>query len=182
MSHWWLHEYKPWMTVFDNDGKAIRLLKGFPLPVKYHGQAFELIFITHDELTFYANDCHRVKYHHISEKACLELKGEGQSIMVSDFQTVKWGRLVDGEELSPCLQSLCTFWLLCISDTHIIFKAGTNCDGWFTSEDLLAQVDHTIDIFEGKTNGFTIGLWMFYNVPSHQKCARDALSAWKLPK
>ncbi len=109
LSHRWLHEYEPRMVVFDNDGKVIRLPKGFPLPAKYHGQAFELILVTHDESTFYANDRRRVKYHHISEKACPEPKGEGQSIMVSDFQTVKWGRLVDGEELSPCLRSLCTF-------------------------------------------------------------------------
>ncbi len=43
-------------------------------------------------------------------------------------------------------------------------------------------MDHAIDIFEGKTNGFATGLWMFDNAPSHQKRARDALSARKLPK
>ncbi|KAK0185094.1 hypothetical protein F5146DRAFT_1105917 [Armillaria mellea] len=151
LSHQWLHEYEPQMTVFDKDGKVIRLPKGFPLPAKYHGQAFELILVTHNESTFYANDRCRVKYHHISKKACPEPKGEGQSIMVSDFQTMKWGWLVDGED-----------------DACVIFKAETNCDGWFTSEDLLAQVDHAINIFEGKTNRFAMGLWMFDNAPSHQ--------------
>ncbi|PBK97946.1 hypothetical protein ARMGADRAFT_1044557 [Armillaria gallica] len=158
LSHQWLHEYEPRMIVFDNNGKVIRLPKGFPLPAKYCGQAFELIFVTHDESTFYANDRHRAKYHHISKKACPEPKEE-------DFQTVKWRRLVDGKD-----------------DAHVIFKAGTNHDGWFTSEDLLAQVDHAIDIFEGKTNGFAMGLWMFDNTPNYQKCARDALFAQKLPK
>jgi hypothetical protein len=34
-----------------------------------------------------------------------------------------------------------------------------------------------IDIFENKTNGTAMGLFMFDNAPSHQKQAKDALSA-----
>ncbi|KAH9165789.1 hypothetical protein EDB89DRAFT_2007747 [Lactarius sanguifluus] len=34
-----------------------------------------------------------------------------------------------------------------------IFKAGKQHDGWFGFNELLAQVDRVIDIFEGKTNG-----------------------------
>jgi hypothetical protein len=48
--------------------------------------------------------------------------------------------------------------------------------------DLLRQVDHAIDIFEGKTNGNSQGLFLFDNAPSHQKRAADALSAKKMPK
>jgi hypothetical protein len=64
----------------------------------------------------------------------------------------------------------------------IVFKAGKNRDGWFSGEDLLQQVDMAIDIFEGKTNGFATGLFLFDNAPSHQKRAPDALSARKMPK
>lgn len=64
----------------------------------------------------------------------------------------------------------------------MIFKAGKNRDGWFSGEDLLQQVDMAIDIFEGKTNGFATGLFLFDNAPSHQKRAPDALSARKMPK
>ena len=39
-----------------------------------------------------------------------------------------------------------------------------------------------IDIFEGKTNGFATGLFLFDNAPNHQKRAPDALSARKMPK
>jgi hypothetical protein len=39
-----------------------------------------------------------------------------------------------------------------------------------------------IDVFEGKTNGFATGLFLFDNAPSHQKQAPDALSARKMPK
>ncbi|KIJ41751.1 hypothetical protein M422DRAFT_171901, partial [Sphaerobolus stellatus SS14] len=64
----------------------------------------------------------------------------------------------------------------------ILFRAGKNCDGYFTSEDLLKQVEKAIDIFESRTNGTATGLFMFDNAPSHQKCAPDALSARKMTK
>ena len=65
---------------------------------------------------------------------------------------------------------------------HIIFKAGKNHNGYFSSDDLIAQVDNAIDIFEERTNGLATGLFIFDNAPSHQKCADDALSARKMPK
>ena len=65
---------------------------------------------------------------------------------------------------------------------HIVFKAEKSCDGYFTCDDLIAQVDNAIDIFEGRTNGLATGLFLFNNAPSHQKQADDALSARKMPK
>ena len=64
----------------------------------------------------------------------------------------------------------------------MIFKPGINRDGYFTSENLLQQVEHAIDIFEGKTKGNSQGLFLFDNAPSHQKRAGDALSSRKMPK
>lgn len=63
-----------------------------------------------------------------------------------------------------------------------MFCAGKNRDGYFTAEHLIKQVDRAIDIFEGKTNGFAVGLWLFDNAPSHQKRAPDALSARHMVK
>jgi len=68
------------------------------------------------------------------------------------------------------------------SEACILFKAGKNRDGYFDNDDLITQVDHAIDIFEGKTNGFATGLFLFDNAPSHQKRVPDALSAHKMPK
>jgi hypothetical protein len=68
------------------------------------------------------------------------------------------------------------------SEARIFFKAGKNRDGYFDGEDLLQQVENAIDIFEAKSNGFTTGLFLFDNAPSHQKRAPDALSARKMPK
>src|SRR6266699_6962338 len=85
--------------------------------------------------------------------------------------------------------SKCTVRIFChkgfnfiVREARVIFKAGKNRDGWFSGEDLLRQVDTAIDIFEGKTNGFATGLFLFDNAPSHQKRAPDALSARKMPK
>ncbi|PCH39108.1 hypothetical protein WOLCODRAFT_84904, partial [Wolfiporia cocos MD-104 SS10] len=65
---------------------------------------------------------------------------------------------------------------------RLIWKAGTNCHGWFGAEDLLKQVKIAIDLFEAKTNGWAVGLWIFDNAPSHQRRAADALSARRMPK
>ena len=68
------------------------------------------------------------------------------------------------------------------SEAWILFQAGKNRDGWFSADDLLAQVDHAMDIFGGLTGGYAQGLFLFDNTPSHQKCAENALSAQKMVK
>ena len=78
--------------------------------------------------------------------------------------------------------NFCLKLTLKCSEARVIFKVGKNRDGYFSCEDLLKQVEHSIDIFESKTSGFTTGLFIFDNAPSHQKCAPDALSARKMPK
>lgn len=67
-------------------------------------------------------------------------------------------------------------------EARLLFRAGKNRDGYFTSEELLAQVDRAIDIFEAKTKGLATGLFLFDNAPSHRKRAADALSARKMVK
>lgn len=63
------------------------------------------------------------------------------------------------------------------SEARIIFRPDVNWDGYFTAEDLLRQVEHAIDIFEGKTKGNSQGLFLVDNAPSHQRQASDALFA-----
>jgi hypothetical protein len=52
----------------------------------------------HDESTFYENDCRKTKWVHEKENAVMEKKGEGQSIMASEFLVVEWGWLTDGDK------------------------------------------------------------------------------------
>ena len=175
VQHW--KEYKKRFVIYDNKGQVVSQPHGFAVP----GVRFCLILVTHDELTFYENDCRKTKWVHEKEKAATEKKGEGQSIMVSNFLTVEWGQLKDGNKYvdsEHCVKESLTS----VREAWVIFKAGKSQDGWFSGEDLLQQVDMAIDIFEGKTNRFATGLFLFDNAPSHQKCTPDALSAQKMPK
>jgi len=87
-------EYEKRFHLWDNDGKPLPPPKGFPVP----GFKFRLILVTHDESTFYQNDLRKTHWTHASTKATPRQKGDGQSIMVSDFLTSEWGRLCDDEE------------------------------------------------------------------------------------
>lgn len=78
------------MYSYDNDRKCDNELTGFPVPL---GQRFRLILVTHDESTFYENDRHKTTWGHKSDKPVPLKKGEGSSLMASDFLTVEWGRL-----------------------------------------------------------------------------------------
>jgi len=67
-------------------------------------------------------------------------------------------------------------------EARVIFKPGKNHNGYFSAKDLLAQVDSTIDIFEGLSKGNFKALFLFDNALSHQKQALDAISARKMGK
>jgi hypothetical protein len=82
--------------------------------------------------------------------------------------------------VSPPLSLLLN--LISSSEARVVFKPGKNRDGWFSADDLLKQVDHAIDIFEGLTGGWAQGLFLFDNAPSHQKRAENALSARRMVK
>jgi len=57
------------------------------------GHPFCLILMTHDESTFYANNEQKTHWYHESEAPMPVKKGEGASIMTSDFLTSEWGCL-----------------------------------------------------------------------------------------
>ena len=88
-------EYEKRFVIYDNDGNILSTPTGFPVP---QIGRFHLILITHDESTFYENDQRKTKWVHEKEAAVAEKKGEGQSVMASDFLTLEWGHLTDGEE------------------------------------------------------------------------------------
>jgi hypothetical protein len=81
---------------WDNDGNELPQPNGFPVPGVLG--RFRLIPVTHNESVFYQNDQRKTAWVHDSNKAKPKPKGDGQSIMVSDFLTPDWGRLCDGDE------------------------------------------------------------------------------------
>ena len=68
------------------------------------------------------------------------------------------------------------------NEAQIIFKTGKNYDGFFNTNNLLQQVNNAIDIFKGLTNGWAQALFLFNNVPSHQKYAMEAILARNMVK
>lgn len=72
------------MVMYDNDGNVANILEGFPVAP---GKPFKLILVTHDESTYYEHDRRKSKWGH----KVPEHKGEGQSLMISDFLTLEWG-------------------------------------------------------------------------------------------
>lgn len=83
------------MVLHDDDGKVLKTPKGFSVP---QGARFQLILVTHDESTFYKNNHRKVLWQHMTHAPTPKQKGEGESLMVSNFLVLKWGRLKDDEE------------------------------------------------------------------------------------
>jgi hypothetical protein len=88
-------EYEKCFVIYDNDGNVLSTPTGFPVP---QGLCFQLILVTHDESMFYKNNWRKTHWINDNAKAVAEKKGEGQSIMASDFLTSEWGWLKNGDE------------------------------------------------------------------------------------
>ncbi|CAK5270383.1 unnamed protein product [Mycena citricolor] len=158
----WKEEYELRMVLHGKDGEIISEPHGFLVP---QWPRFRLILVTHDESTFFARDRRKLVWNNMLKGPEPERKGEGESIMISDFLTPEFGRLKDGED-----------------DARLIFEAGKNRDGYFTNEHLMEQTSRAIDVFEARTNRTATGLFLFDNAPSHQKRAADALTARSICK
>lgn len=88
-------EYEKRMVTYDNNGNTNPPPNGFDVP---QTGRFRLILVMHDESTFYANDRRKNFWSHKSDLHTPDRKGEGPSLMISEFQTSEWGHLRDGNE------------------------------------------------------------------------------------
>ncbi|PKY51387.1 hypothetical protein RhiirA4_424476 [Rhizophagus irregularis] len=126
------------------------------------------ILITHDECLFYANDDRPIVWAPIGEPP-LRKKGQGKSIMVSDFLLETDGRLKLNENeilLHPEVPI----------EARKFLKPGKNEEGWWTAEHLLNQViNYAIPIFEANHPN-AIGVFTFDNSTNHGAMAKDALN------
>jgi len=133
-----------------NNETEHRVLELFEFPQKKR-----IVLVTHDESIFYTN-CHRKTcWMHGSEKALLNPKGEGASIMVSDFcpPDLGWLWSKDGKE-----------------EAQMLFKAGKDHDGYSTNEDLIIQTEKTIELLVPKKSNWT------HHMMSHAMHAAASLS------
>lgn len=130
-------------------------------PVLKEGER-KVVFVTHDESTFYANDGKNDLWLQQGENY-LRKKGVGLSIMVSEFQCPCHGTMRYGDK----------------SSRHL-FKAGTNREGWWTYKDMVNQLkEDAIYVFE-KLHPGCVGVFLFDNSSNHGAFADDALVASRM--
>ena len=93
-------DYETRFQIWDDDGN--------PLP---HSHPLPLILVAHDESVFFQNDERTTCWGRQDRNPAPKPKGDGQSLMVSDFLTTEWGRLRDGDR---CVKTF--FLLVTLSD------------------------------------------------------------------
>jgi len=81
------------MMTWDNNNEPI-----FPCGMAMFPQKKCVVLVTHNESTFYANDHRKTQWIHKSERPEPVRKGEGSSLMVSDFCSpdLGWLKSKDG--------------------------------------------------------------------------------------
>ena len=132
----------------------------------------EIVLVTHDECIFYSNDGKRGVWAKSGELP-LRKKGNGRSIMVSEFLTEAYGRL--------CLSDEQVFDHRNVpKEARVYLQPGKNQEGYWTSEHLINQVKtKAIPIFEAMFPN-CIGLFAFDNSSNHAAFKSDALVASKM--
>ena len=155
-----LAQYEPMIRAWHKDNLAHLVNPSSPSPTRH------TILWFNDQCIFYQNDRRKFRWVHVSEKPVPLPKGEGISLMVSDFISADYGwlRSPDGEE-----------------SARVLFRPGANREGYFTNEDVLRQVDNAMDILQ-KYYPNDDHIFIFDNATIHTKRPPGSLSARRMPK
>lgn len=129
------------------------------------GKVKELVMVTHDESTFYAND-DRVVNWKAHDESYIKKKGPGLSIMVSDFLCACHGSLKLDEQTAKDLGIP--------ARARDYLEAGKNREGYWRSEDMVKAVEKAVIIFEHLHPGCQ-GLFVFDQSTNHNAYSSDAL-------
>lgn len=140
---------------------AKRMLEYAKKMVAYNGENMEVavrpprleiwdrehVLVTHDECIFYSNDAQDTMWLEAGE-TIIRKKGQGGSLMISEFLCACHGRLQISQEQAKQLN---------IPDSaRVIITPGKNEDGWWKSDDMVEQLrDRAIPIFEALHPGCT---------------------------
>jgi hypothetical protein len=166
----------PYMVEFNEDGTMKS--KEYPEDCRIGGQNRRpIIFITHDESIFSANDGRRQAW--ITENGCfLRPKGKGQGIMISDF-LLPWARLNLLSLPKEKQDELATSGIPL--EAAVFFEYGKEA-GYWDGQGLVDQIKKkALPIAEALYPGYQF-LFLFDNATSHSVYARDALRVVKMNK
>ena len=150
----------PFMATFDEDesGRMQMTLPILPPGCRRH------VFVVHDESIFTAYDSNRFVWVE-KGKNVLRKKGQGKSLMVSDFLCECHGPLYrlasDGSKI------LCR--------RIITPGSGASDDGWWKSEDLLKQLEKDVLPAFEDLHPDCAGIFAFDNSMNHKKMPSDGL-------
>lgn len=97
-------QYERRFHLWDENGDELPRPRGFPVPEA--AGRFRLVLVTHDESTFFQNDQRKIFWDRKGSSKAPRPKGEGQSLMISDFLTADWGRLRDDNRCAVLPASL----------------------------------------------------------------------------
>ena len=124
--------------------------------------------VTHDECIFYAHD-DTSKNWLLDDESILKKKGQGRSLMVSDFLCACHGRLKISEEDTARLKIP--------SESREIIHPGKNHDGYWKSDDMVGQLrKKAIPLFRAMHPEAT-GVFLFDQSTNHQAFDPTALVA-----
>ena len=120
----------------------------------------------HDKTNFHAHDHHQTAWYHDSTTPIPYAKGEGASMMIADFVSANYGwlRSPDGQE-----------------SAEVVFQAGKAHEGYFTNDDIVAQVEHAIEILM-KYYPNEDHVFVYDCASTHLKRSEEAFSASNMPK
>lgn len=151
--------FTPRMRAYNNDGEEEPYLGPLPRPKP-------VCLWVHDESTYYQNDRRKSRWIHKDETATPYAKGEGPSIMVAEFVSADYGFLRSRDKTESA---------------RVLFKAGKAREGYFTYEEITAQVETAMDILE-RDYPDEEHKFMYDNATTHRKRRDNAISARKMPK
>ncbi|TFK47338.1 hypothetical protein OE88DRAFT_1714535 [Heliocybe sulcata] len=168
MGYWWKKEPKGQTRVWDSDGT-----EADHSACRESRRSRRVVIWCHDETIFYANDRRHLRWVHKDESAKPYTKGEGASVMFTDFVSPDYGwlRSQDGY-VNPIIGVT--------EGVRITWKPGKNRDGYFTTEDVLEQATRAMDILN-KHYPDEDHIFVYDNATTHFARRPDALSACKMP-
>ena len=136
------------------------------------GNEKPIVFMTHDESCFSSFDGKKTVWKE-KDRRPLKKKGQGRSIIVSEFLCECHGRLVLNEEQRQLYPDV-------PFEARMIIKPGKNGDGYWKNEDLVKQLrEKAIPIFK-ILHPNCDALFAFDNSQNHHAMAPDALVANRL--
>jgi hypothetical protein len=156
-----MYELERRMEVYEGENMDV------VVPPQLQAGEKRVVFVTHDESVFYSNDAKKVIWKKEGENE-LRPKSAGQSIMVSGFVCACHGFLcgmVDGKMVR----------------SYTTMLPGTNRDGWWDNERLVAQINEVSPLFKAEHPDCEL-VFAFDNSCNHRAYADDALVANRMRK